>query len=65
MGHLAIPDNESLQVKLTVGFVLFQPAAFGAGETVAVIVGGAWSKLTVTEALALFPAISVAVLEII
>jgi hypothetical protein len=60
-----MPEVASPQVKVTVGFVLFQPAALGAGETAAVIVGGVWSKLTVTEALAVFPAISVTVPEII
>src|SRR5437016_14551382 len=38
-GQFSIPDVESLHVKVTVGFVLFQPAAFGAGETTAVMVG--------------------------
>jgi len=37
---VAIPDLESAQVKLTVTLVLFQPAAFGAGAAIAVIVGG-------------------------
>jgi hypothetical protein len=45
----------------TVTLVLFQPAAFAAGEGVAVIVGGDLSRLMVTEAVAVFPALSVAV----
>ena len=61
--QVATPEAESAQVNVTVGFVLFQPAPFGAGETAAVIVGGDWSKLTVTEVLAVSPATFKAVPE--
>jgi len=57
--QVAIPDLESAQVKLTVTLVLFQPAAFGAGAAIAVIVGGVSSMLTVAAVLLLFPAASV------
>lgn len=39
-GHEATPDAASLHEKVTVGGVLCHPAAFGAGVTVAAIVGG-------------------------
>lgn len=39
-GQLWIPTLASLQVNVTVTLELFQPAAFGAGATVAVITGG-------------------------
>jgi hypothetical protein len=42
---------------------LFQLAAFGIGEIEAVIVGGVFSKLIVRLALAVFPALSIAVPE--
>src|ERR1051325_364235 len=45
-GQVRMPLSASLQVKLTVTAVLFQPAAFGAGLTVAVIVGGVRSTMS-------------------
>src|SRR5712691_2737017 len=61
-GQLATPDRLSLQVKLTVTSVLFQPFAFGAGLRAAVIVGGVLSILTAGEVkVALFPARSATV----
>ena len=56
--QVAIPDNESAQVKVTVTGELFHPAAFGAGETVAEIVGAVLSMLMLRVALALLPATS-------
>jgi hypothetical protein len=63
-GQVAIPDPPSAQVKLTVtGVVLFQPAAVGAGDAAATIVGAVLSILTVIMLLGAltFPALSVAV----
>src|SRR5947209_4941412 len=60
-GQVATPDRLSEQVKDTVTLLLFQPAAFAAGLAVALIVGAVLSILTVSVALALFPALSVAV----
>jgi hypothetical protein len=41
-----MPEPESAQAKDTVtGAVLFHPAAFGTGETAAVMVGGAKSEI--------------------
>jgi hypothetical protein len=51
----------SLQTKLTATSVLFQPAAFGLGETEAWMVGATLSSLTTTEPLPLLPSWSVAV----
>jgi hypothetical protein len=62
-GQVATPEDESVQLNVTVGLLLFQPAAFGTGDTTAVIAGDVWSTLTVTEVLAVFPATSVAVPE--
>ena len=62
-GQVATPERESPQVKLTVTLELFQPAALGAGETAAAIVGGVLSILSVTLVEVLFPAASVAVPE--
>src|ERR1051326_6784688 len=45
-GQVAMPLSASLQVKLTVTAALFQPAAFGAGVTVPVIVGGVRSTVS-------------------
>jgi hypothetical protein len=45
-GQLAIPDSASSHVKVTVTSVWFHPAAFGAGLTVAVIVGAVTSSVT-------------------
>src|SRR5271168_206160 len=49
------------QVKVTVTGELFHPAAFGDGETEAVMVGKVFERLMVTDFVAVFPAISVAV----
>jgi hypothetical protein len=54
-----------VQVKVTATEVVFQPAALGAGEAAAVMVGGVVSRLTVTLALAEFPLVSIAVPETI
>jgi len=51
-------------VNVTVTFELFQPAAFEAGDAEALIVGGVLSRLIVTDAEAVFPAMSAAVPEI-
>src|SRR5262245_60041998 len=59
--QLSIPDRESLPLKVTVTFVLFQPLALAAGEAAAVAVGTVLSTfipLFVTGAL-VFPALSV------
>ena len=58
-----MPDVASLQVNVTVTLVVLMPAEFGAGEGVAVIVGGVLSRLIVAVALALLPATSTAVPE--
>jgi len=55
----------SEQLKLIVTLVLFHPAALGAGTGVAVMVGGVLSILRTTAALAEFPALSVAVPEML
>lgn len=60
-GHVAIPERESEQVKLTATGVLFHPAAFAWGEATAAIVGGVLSIFTVTDVDAVFPARSTAV----
>jgi len=44
-GHVATPEELSVQVNVTVTFVLFHPAALDAGETWAVITGGTLSVL--------------------
>jgi hypothetical protein len=44
-----MPDVGSLTFQLTVTFVLFQPAAVGAGDTLGVTIGGVRSIRTVTE----------------
>jgi len=62
-GHEATPDKLSAQLNDAVTLVLFQPAAFGNGESAVVIVGGVLSMLTVLEVLAVFPATSTAVPE--
>jgi hypothetical protein len=61
----ATPDKASVAAKLTVVSARLQPAALGAGVTVGVTSGGVLSRLSVTEALALFPATSAAVPEMI
>ena len=60
-GHRAIPLTASLHVKLTRTSVLFQPAAFGSGLTTVLTLGRLLSMLSVTDALAWFPATSTAV----
>ncbi len=44
-GQDAIPDTLSLQVNVTVTFVLFHPLALGLGDIDAVMVGGVVSML--------------------
>src|SRR5579859_1501076 len=63
--QVATPESVSAQVKLTVTLVLFQPNDVGWGVSVAVIEGGVLSILSVTAVLALLPALSVAVPEIL
>src|SRR5262249_40403948 len=60
-GPPAMPDVASAHVNVTITSVLFQPATFGRGETVAVIVGGVRSTFTETRVAAELPAISTAV----
>src|SRR6185295_8302902 len=60
-GHDAMPDRSSAQTKVTVAFWPTHPAAFGGGATVAAIVGAVLSMLSVTLAVAVLPALSVAV----
>ena len=60
-GQFPRPESASAQTKLTVTSAWFHPAAFGAGEADAAIVGGVLSRLTVTFVVALLPAVSVAV----
>ena len=43
----AKPDNPSVAVKGTDTFVLFQPAPFGVGDRLALIVGGSLSTPTI------------------
>jgi len=52
-GHVAMAKFASLQVKVTVTFVLFHPLAFGGGLTVAVMTGVADATVGVTEAVPL------------
>lgn len=60
-GQVATPDRASEHVYVTVTLVLFQPAAFGAGVAVELMVGAVLSIFTVSLAVAVFPATSVAV----
>ena len=60
-GQVATPDKVSEQVNATATFVLFQPAALGAGVAVELMVGGVLSMLTLVAGAELFPALSVAV----
>ncbi len=56
------PPALSAQAKVTVASVLFQPAALGTGDTLALIVGGVLSaRLATTLVVAVLPAASVAV----
>ena len=59
--HEAMPDRSSAQTNVTVAFWVSQPAALDAGVTEATIVGAVLSMLSVTFAVALLPALSVAV----
>jgi hypothetical protein len=54
-GQLATPLRLSLHWKLTVRLELFQPALFGAGVRVGVIVGGLRSMFTLADAVAVCP----------
>jgi len=60
-GQVAIPDNESLQVKLTVTGLVSHPLEFGAGERFGITVGGVLSSLITTVAVPVAPAASVTV----
>ena len=61
LGHTATPDNESLQIKVTVTGTVSHPAEFGVGERLAVIVGGVLSSLMTTVAVFVPPAASITV----
>src|SRR5579862_404683 len=60
-GHTATPLRASEQEKVTVTGPEFQPPASGGGVIVLARAGGVLSMFTTTEALAVFPAKSVAV----
>jgi hypothetical protein len=64
-GQVATPDKESAHEKVTVTLELFQPLEFAPGEALAVIVGAVLSIFTVMLVLAVFPALSVAVPEMV
>jgi hypothetical protein len=64
-GQVATPDKESAHEKVTVTLELFQPLEFASGEALAVIVGAVLSIFTVMLVLAVFPALSVAVPEMV
>lgn len=49
VGQVAIPDNESLHVKLTVTGLISHPLAFGAGESLGITVGGVLSMLRLRQ----------------
>src|SRR4051794_27702820 len=57
----ATPDRASVAAKVTITGPLFQPAAFAVGAASAVTIGAVLSMLTVTLAVAVFPAWSVTV----
>src|SRR3972149_1243183 len=59
-GQATTPEIGSSQLKLTVTSALFHPAAFGCGVGTPIITGGVLSRRTVTEAVAVFPARSMA-----
>jgi hypothetical protein len=63
-GQLVTGEADGVHWNVTVTGVLFQPAALAAGAAVAVMLGGAVSRFTTTVAVAVLPAISVAVPEI-
>lgn len=54
-----IPESASAQRNVTVTEDVFHPAAFGAGDALAVMVGAVLSMFTDTDAVAEFPATSV------
>src|SRR6185295_19135577 len=56
-----MPDPESAQVKCTVTGPATMPLAFGAGESAALMTGAVLSMFSVTLAVALLPALSIAV----
>src|SRR5438045_358702 len=56
-----MPETASLQVKVTVTSVLFQPAPLAAGVRLPPIAGAVVSMLTVAGSVALLPALSTAV----
>ena len=64
-GQVATPERESEQVKVTLALELFQPAELAAGDADALIVGGVLSISIVMDVLAVLPALSVAVPEIV
>ncbi|PYQ14047.1 MAG: hypothetical protein DMF80_13405 [Acidobacteria bacterium] len=59
--HDAAPLSASKHLKVTVTFELFQPPASGGGSMTPVMVGGVLSRFTMTDAVAVLPAKSVAV----
>ena len=59
-GQLTIGAPPGAQAKLTVTLELFQPAALGEGETLAMMVGGVVEIFNVTCVEAELPALSVA-----
>src|SRR6266852_2073043 len=60
--QVSMPERLSVPLNVTVTFVLFQPAALGAGEALAVTVGGVLSMLMpVWVSEAVLPALSVQV----
>ena len=61
--HEVMVETLGLHVKVTVTAVLFHPAELAEGETDAEIVGAVCSRFTFAEAVAVFPATSVAVPE--
>src|SRR5712691_3988600 len=58
---LATPDGLSVAVNETVTSVLFPPPAFGDGDTIGRRTGGVLSRLMATCAVAILPALSIAV----
>ena len=59
-----IGATAAVQVNVTVTLPLFQPLGFGVGEAEAVIEGSVSSMFSVVLAVAVLPALSVAVPEI-
>src|ERR1700722_1025575 len=60
-GQVATPENESVQVKVTVTGAVSHPLEFGAGEILGITLGGVLSSLMIAEAVAVAPAASVTV----